>query len=61
MDDSEEPTLRDRFAMAAVAGVAANPNYDLDFDVVALWAYLMADEMLAARVPDKAKDKADAS
>jgi hypothetical protein len=44
----EAPTLRDRFAMAALTGILANPNrvvYRLDVEE----AYAHADAMLRAR------------
>jgi hypothetical protein len=43
------PTLRDQFAMAALTGLCANPDYKANKDKFAVTAYELADAMLAAR------------
>lgn len=42
-------TLRDRFAMAALTGLCADPNSGHDEEKAATWCYDIADAMLAAR------------
>ena len=45
-----EITLRDYFAAAAMQGIiAANKNSDYDEEIVSIYAYAMADNMLIAR------------
>jgi hypothetical protein len=51
----EPPTLRDRFAMAALAGTAANYHAASKIRVLAEQAYALADVMLAAREKEPAK------
>ncbi len=46
---SDEDTLRDQFAMAALTGMTANTNTDESYDVIVGDAYRYADAMLAAR------------
>ena len=49
-ESAEQPTLRDRFAIAAMQGLIANPGVtDLDADEIAHDAYIHADAMLKAR------------
>ena len=46
-----EESLRDRFAMAAITGFTANPDFsDQDFEESANAAYLTADAMLVRRL-----------
>lgn len=46
----EVPTLRDYFAMAALAGMcAADSAFERTADELAHWSYQQADEMLAER------------
>ena len=42
-------TLRDRFAMAALTGLCADPNSGHDEEQTATWCYDIADAMLASR------------
>ena len=42
-------TLRDLFAVAAVAGMTANPRLDDSLEVFSRVAYSLADEMLRER------------
>ena len=42
-------TLRDRFAMAALTGLCADPNSGHDVEQMATWCYDIADAMLASR------------
>jgi hypothetical protein len=45
-------TLRDYFAAKAIAGMCANPRPPIDLDSrqqAAVWAYAIADELLAER------------
>lgn len=51
---TEQPTLRDQFAMAALTGYLANPNRVGWFGEVAESAYMQADAMMLER--DKKKD-----
>jgi len=48
------PTIRDQFAMAALAGCLADCAYfgDEDLEITASNCYRIADAMLVARVPD---------
>ena len=48
-DCQQRPTLRDRFAMAALAGTLANTDIDMDYGPGAESAYKQADAMLRAR------------
>lgn len=48
---NEQPTLRDQFAMAALAGMLSNENVDI-YDCIkrhAEYAYYYADAMLKVR------------
>jgi hypothetical protein len=45
----EQPTLRDKFAMAALTGIISNPSWDGNLDKSVKIAYIIADAMLAAR------------
>ncbi len=47
--DPNAPTLRDRFAMAALTGFTANEGIDMHHEDMAAMVYLAADAMLAAR------------
>jgi 2,4-dienoyl-CoA reductase-like NADH-dependent reductase (Old Yellow Enzyme family) len=48
--ETNQLTLRDRFAMAALTGMlAGDPNYPTTWEDAADAAYLAADAMLAAR------------
>ena len=45
-------TLRDEFAMAALTGLVANPDFsEQDFEAITSAAYVAADNMLAQRMP----------
>lgn len=45
-----QKTLRDEFAMAALTGMcAADENYDVPAETLAIWAYEQADAMMQAR------------
>ena len=46
----EDPTLRDRFAMAALSGLLAGHNAAITIRANCESAYVYADAMLAARV-----------
>lgn len=50
----EEPTLRDRFAMAALPVAFTNPDDGSSPDDLAQWCYMIADSMLRARKPKAA-------
>jgi hypothetical protein len=51
---TENPTLRDQFAMAALTGLlAAELEYDNPADHMAKQAYIAADAMLKAREENK--------
>jgi hypothetical protein len=52
LEAPQEPTLRDRFAMAALTGYIAQYGARTDGEkTAARTAYALADAMLAARVP----------
>lgn len=46
---NEQPTLRDRFAMATLTGICADPRVDGKPADIAIKCYRMADAMLKAR------------
>jgi hypothetical protein len=48
-----QPTLRDQFAMAALTGLSANPQYDWTWERMAEHAYIAADAMLETRKEKK--------
>jgi hypothetical protein len=50
---SETLTLRDQFAMAALTGLSANPQYDWNWAKMAEHVYRAADAMLEARKEKK--------
>lgn len=47
----ENPTLRDKFAMAALSGLMSprGEKTTFSFDLASSWSYLAADAMLVAR------------
>ena len=49
IEAQDGPSLRDQFAMAALAGMFANPEIDFDYGPGAESAYKQADAMLRAR------------
>ncbi|MBK8638609.1 MAG: hypothetical protein IPN92_10090 [Chromatiaceae bacterium] len=57
---SRATTLRDQFAMSALAGMlAGDPNYPPTWEEAAAAAYLAADAMLAARTPQRRTTQRD--
>lgn len=51
-------TLRDKFATAALDGLLAHEHgADAPFELLAQWAYQIADEMLIARKPKPSPPK----
>ena len=52
VNETSGMSLRDWFAGQALAGIVANPKWDmLPLDQAAVTAYIAADEMLARRKP----------
>lgn len=49
IDQGNGMSLRDYFAAKAMQAIASDPNVDMTFGDMALWAYEMAGAMLKAR------------
>lgn len=48
---SEEKTLRDEFAMTAITGMlASDPEQDLSNELLAMYAFKIADAMMKVRL-----------